>query len=92
MRKLIKKGVPKVIQNDLKRRPRATSGSIFEIFGGFRKYSFLNDFLIGKKLTKNLQKCDFGRGSSCFGPSLAVVCRVLRYRLVERFRAPAVGG
>jgi hypothetical protein len=40
------------IQNDSKWRSRATSGSIFEILGGFRKDGFFEDFVIGKKLVK----------------------------------------
>jgi hypothetical protein len=35
--KMHAKGMPKVIQNESKKRSWATSGSIFEILGGFRK-------------------------------------------------------
>ena len=48
-RKLIERGVPKVIQNKLKWKPLATSGSIFEILAGFRNKTFLDVLLIGKK-------------------------------------------
>ena len=45
----------------LKSNTLAASGRIFEIFGGFRKSWFFEDFVIGKKLAPNLQKYDFKR-------------------------------
>ena len=59
MGKLIEKGVPKVIQDDLTWRHRATSGSIFEILEAFVNTVFLMFFGIGKKLTNNVHKLDF---------------------------------
>ena len=53
LRTLIEKGMPEIIQNDLKWRPWATTSLIFEMLGDLMKNE---GFVNGKKMVKDLQK------------------------------------
>ena len=57
---MIEKVMPKVIQNDHTIEVWAITGLIFEIFEGFRKPYFLEDFVIVKKLANDQKHRDIG--------------------------------